>query len=310
VVAADFDGDGWPDIFVANDGNANQLWINQRNGTFKNIALLSGVAFNRDGKADAGMGVDAGDFNGDGLEDLFLPHLMEEMPTLFVNLGKGFFEDGTRQAGLALQSGRYTGFGTSLFDFDNDGWLDLVSVNGAVYVLMDLARSGTRFPFGQPNQLFRNQGNGRFVDISSRAGKIFQLPEVSRGAAFGDVDNDGDIDILINNNSGPARLFLNREGSKNPWIGLRLLGGKNGRDMLGARVKISRAGAPPLWRRARTDGSYCSAQDPRVLAGLGTSDRIESILVFWPTGSIEEWKDLPIRQYHRIAMGGGKSVQR
>ena len=160
VVSADFDDDGWPDIFVANDGDPNQLWINERNGTFKNEALLAGAAVNRDGKAEAGMGVDAGDFDANGLEDIFITHLMDETHTFYTNLGKGLFEDRTREVGMGMPGQRFTGFGTLFFDYDNDGWLDLLVVNGAVQLLPDLMRKGDPFPLGQPNQLFRNDGRG------------------------------------------------------------------------------------------------------------------------------------------------------
>ena len=263
VVTADFDGDGWPDIYVANDGDPNQLWINQKNGTFKNEALLAGAAVNRDGQAEAGMGVDAGDFDGNGTEDIFVTHLMDETNTLYTNLGKGLFEDRTREAGLGLPGHRFTGFGTLFFDYDNDGWLDLLIANGAVQLLPDLMRKGDRFALGQPNQLFHNDGKSKFVETSDRAGDAFQLLEASRGAAFGDIDNDGDTDVLLTNNNGPARLFLNQVGNRNHWLGLRLIGKEKGRDMLGAPVEIVISKNQSLWRRVRTDGSYLSANDPR-----------------------------------------------
>jgi hypothetical protein len=303
VVTADFDADGWPDIYVANDGDPNQLWVNQKNGTFKNEALLAGVAVNRDGQAEAGMGVDAGDFNGDGTEDIFITHLMEETNTLYVNMGDGVFEDRTREARLGLPGSRLTGFGTLFFDYDNDGWLDLLVVNGAVRHLQEPARSGDPFPLGQPNQLFHNDGAGRFTEVSEQAGASFRLPEVSRGAAFGDVDNDGDVDVLVTNNNGPARLFLNRIGNRNNWLGLRLIGKKINRDMLGAKVEVVVTPKQVLSRRARTDGSYCSSQDPRVLVGFGRAERIEAVRVRWPDGIVEEWKAPLINRYLTLKEG-------
>ncbi|HEX8998735.1 MAG TPA: CRTAC1 family protein [Blastocatellia bacterium] len=310
VVTADFNGDGWPDVYVANDGDPNQLWINGKNGTFKNEALLAGAAVNRNGQAEAGMGVDAGDFDGNGTEDIFVTHLMEETNTLYVNSGDGLFEDRTPEAGLALQSRRYTGFGTLWFDFDNDGWLDLHVTNGAVRVLQELALKKDPFPFGQPNQLFRNTGRGGFVDASSEAGATFQAPTVGRGVAYGDIDNDGDTDILVANNNGPARLFLNQNRNLHSWLGLRLIEAQSGRDMLGARVAIVLKGTGKkekiLWRRVRTDGGYLSAHDPRLLAGLGPATKVQLVRIFWPSGQVEELKNPRIRSYIVIKEVSGK----
>jgi hypothetical protein len=305
VVTADFDGDGWPDMYIANDGDPNQLWINQKNGTFKNEALLAGAAVNRDGQAEAGMGVDAGDFDGNGTEDIFVTHLMDQTNTLYTNLGKGLFEDRTREAGLGMPGTRFTGFGTLFFDYDNDGWLDLLVANGAVQLLPGLVRKGDPYPLAQPNQIFHNDGQSKFVEVSDQAGAAFQLLEISRGAACGDIDNDGDTDVLITNNNGPVRLFLNQVGNRNHWLGLRLIGKDRGRDMLGAQVEIVIAKNKTLWRRARTDGSYLSANDPRVLVGLGSATHVEAVLVHWPDGAVDEWQDLRIDQYSTLKEGTG-----
>jgi hypothetical protein len=309
VVAADFNVDGWIDAYVANDGDPNQLWINQKNGTFKNDALLAGVAVNREGQAEAGMGVDAGDFDGNGTEDIFVTHLMEETNTLFVNLGNGFFEDRTREAGLVLQAARFTGFGTLWFDYDNDGWLDLLVTNGSVRILEDLAHNKDSNPLDQPNQLFHNTGKASFVDSSSEAGEAFNRSAVGRGAAFGDIDNDGDTDVLISNNNGRASLFLNQVGNRNHWLGLRLVGDKVNRDMLGARVEIRVTKQNTLWRRVRTDGGYSSSQDPRVLAGLGNSDRVEAVRVYWPSGKAEEWRNPPVNRYITLKEGASPEIK-
>jgi len=305
VVTTDFNGDGWMDVYVANDGDPNQLWINQKNGTFKNDALLAGAAVNRDGKAEAGMGVDAGDFDANGTEDIFITHLMDETNTLYTNLGKALFEDRTREAGLGMPGTRFTGFGTLFFDYDNDGWLDLLVANGAVQLLPELMRKGDPYPLGQPNQLFHNTGKSTFVEASLQAGEVFQLLEVSRGAAFGDVDNDGDIDALITNNNGPARLLLNQVGNRNHWLGLRLIGKDIQRDMLGAQVEIVISKNKTLWRRVRTDGSYLSANDPRVVAGLGSAIQVEAVRVRWPDGALDEWKDPRIDQYTTLKKSAG-----
>jgi enediyne biosynthesis protein E4 len=299
VVSADFNDDGWPDIYVANDGDPNQLWLNQKDGTFKNEALLAGAAVNRDGKTEAGMGVDAGDFDANGTDDIFITHLMDETNTLFANLGDAVFEDRTRESGLGMPSRRFTGFGTLFFDYDNDSWLDLLVVNGAVQLLPDLIRKGDPFPLGQPDQLLHNTGKGSFTEVIDQS---FQMLEVGRGAAFGDIDNDGDTDVVVTNNNGPVRLLLNNVGNRNQWFGLRLVS-RDGRDLIGAKVEIVSANKPVLRRRVRTDGSYLSANDPRVLVGLGNVTRIEVVRVRWPDGSSSEWKNPPLNRYHTWKQG-------
>ena len=293
IVTADFNDDGWTDVYVANDGDPNQLWINQKNGTFVNDALLAGAAVNRNGQAEAGMGVDAGDVDGNGTDDIFVTHLMDETNTLYLNMGQALFEDRTRESGLGMPGRRFTGFGTLLFDYDNDGWLDLFVANGAVQLLPDLVREKNPFPLGQPNQLFRNAGKGSFSEVSAPE---FSAIEVSRGVAAGDVDNDGDTDLLVANNNGPARLFLNEVGNRNHWLGLRLVA-KNGRDMLGAQVEVVTAANAVLRRRVRTDGSYLSGNDPRVLVGLGQATKVKAVRVRWPDGTTEESKDPPVDRY-------------
>ena len=304
VVTADFNGDGWIDIYVANDGHENQLWLNQRDGTLAIGGLLSGTALNADGKAEASMGVDAGDFDNDGDEDLFMTHLTGQTNTLYVNSGTGLFEDRSALSGLGPASLRDTGFGTAFFDFDNDGWLDILVVNGLVRAMEE--RLNESFPYGQRRVLFRNLGDGRFEEVTGQAGAVFQVADVGRGAAFGDLDNDGDIDVLIGNDAGSARLLINDVGSKNHWLGLRLVGEDVPRDMLGARVEVIRQDGSTLWRRARADGSYASANDPRVLVGLGASAAAPTVRVHWPSGQAEAWSDVAIDRWTTLTVGGGR----
>ena len=304
VTAADVDGNGWLDLYVANDGAENQLWMNRQDGTFENMGLLSGAALSAHGDAEGSMGVDAGDFDNDGDEDLFMTHLPLEGNNLYVNDGSGLFEDRSMPSGLGLPSLGRTGFGTTWFDFDNDGWLDVLAVNGAIVRVEGDANR--RFPYGERNLLLRNLGNGRFDDVTERAGAVFELSEVSRGAAFGDIDNDGDVDVVVGNNSGPARLLINQVGHRSRWIGLRLVGAAAPRDMLGARVTVTRPDGPPLVRRARADGSYASANDPRVLVGLGGAvDRVD-VRVEWPGGGTDTWTGLPAGQWQTLTEGGGR----
>ncbi len=309
VVAADFNGDSWQDVYVANDSVPNQLWINQKDGTFRDQAILAGVSVNMHGSPEASMGVDAADFDGDGDEDLFMTHLFRETNTLFVNDGSGWFEDKTLGLGLANASFAYTGFGTAWFDYDNDGLLDLLCVNGAVTRIQKQIANGDVHPLHQVNQLFANRGEGRFEEVTADAGLVFTLSEVSRGAAFGDIDNDGDTDVIISNNAQPARLLLNQTGNKSSWLGLRLVDQGGGRDMYGARAVIDRASRTPLWRRVSADGSYAAANDSRLLFGLGEDTERQNVTVYWPDGTVEQWTGLEARRYHVLRQGSGNKVE-
>jgi hypothetical protein len=302
VVAADFDGDGWTDLYVANDQMSNELWLANRDGTFRNEALLAGVAVNADGDADASMGVDAADCSGDGLEDIFIAHLTDEASTLYVQVAPGLFEDQSRARGVAVPSWPDTGFGAAFLDVDLDGWLDLVEVNGLVQFPAD-HDGAAAFPLDQPNRLLRNLGGCRFEDATSRVPALL-VSEVSRGAAVGDLDNDGAPDLVIVNNSGPARVLLNRAAVGRRWLGLRLLD-RRGRETVGARARVEPPGRPALWRRSHTDGSYASARDPRVLFGLGDWAGPAEVVVVWPDGRRESFPDLPHDRYATLVQGTG-----
>ena len=309
VSTADFNGDGWIDIYVANDGDENLLWINQQDGTFRNTGLLSGSALSPHGTTEASMGVDAGDADNDGDEDLFMTHLRSEGHNLYVNNGSGLFEDRSVGSGLGPGSLGHTGFGTAWFDFDSDGLLDVLAVNGTVHVSREAANE--RFPYDQPKLLFRNLGNARFEDVTGQAGEVFRLTRVGRGAAFGDVDNDGDTDVLVSNANAPPQLLINHIGNRRHWLGLKLAGGEDApRHMLGSRVAIMRDGASTIWRRARADGSYASANDPRVLIGLGTSANAPLVRVQWPSGQVEEWPDVAIDEWTTLREGSGTPATR
>jgi hypothetical protein len=305
AICADLNGDGWPDIFISDDLRPNQLWINQHDGTFKNEALIAGCALDPDGSPQSSMGADAGDLLGHGVEDLVVATIGGQHADLFANDGKGWFEDLSYKSGLASATRRYTGFSIGMLDYDNDGWLDLFIVNGAVRTIEDEARKGSRYPYAEPNLLLHNNGKGQFEDVSSSAGSTFSSLQVGRGAAFGDIDNDGGIDVVVVNNSGPARLLINNVGRRKPWIGLRMVGDKYHRDMLGTRVAVFRRGAPPLWRRVHTDGSYCSSSDPRIVFGLGDAPEITKVQAHWISGRVEEWTDLPLGKYTTLREGSG-----
>jgi hypothetical protein len=306
VTCADFNGDGLTDIYVANDGAANLLWINQGNGKFEENGLMSGAAYSADGVARAGMGVTAGDFDNDGDDDLLVTNLTREGSTLYRNDGRGNFYDATVEVELAQPSFLSTGFGVAWFDYDNDGWLDLFAANGAVTLLPALR--GQAYPFHQRNQLFHNEAGRSFREITATATPALALSEVSRAAVFGDIDNDGDTDILLTNNNGPARLLLN-QAARNHWLQLQLVGVSDNRQALGARVGLSRKGKKTLWRRVHTDGSYLSANDARVHFGLGADTVIESVMVVWPGGTKELWTELKVDALVRLRQGSGKAVR-
>jgi hypothetical protein len=312
VVAGDLNGDGRLDLLVANDGSDSFLWSNQGDFKFREVGLISGVAVNAAGRPEAGMGIAFGDADGDGDDDLFITHLTTETNTLYENLGGGFFEDATAKSGLGPPSLPMTGFGTHFLDVENDGLLDLAAFNGAVNLSGAMGKGEGLAPYGEPDQLFRNLGGGKFADASTEAGPAFAAPKVSRGAAFGDIDNDGDTDILVVDAETPVRLLINEAGGKNPWLGLRVVGtppsAKALRDFPGTRVEVMRKGAPSLWRRAATDGSYESANDPRVLVGLGTAAEVTGVRVFWPDGLTESFPSPPLRAYTTLVRGTGQAV--
>jgi hypothetical protein len=289
AVAADFNGDGWPDLYVANDGQPNQLWINQRDGTFRNTALLAGVALSPEGEAKSSMGIDAGDFDNDGDEDLFITELTGQGHDLYVNDGMGTFSDRSAALGVRLASLPYTGFGAGWIDIDNDGWLDLVTVNGAVTQNIESLARNEPFSLQQKKQVFKNVG-GRFEDATKAAGPVFEVPEVSRGLAFGDIDNDGDLDMVVGNDNGPLRLLINNVGSRKHWVGFRV--------PIGSRVVVTASDGRTLSRRSHTDGSYASARDPRVLVGLGDAGGPVKVKIIGPDGKVVEKSNVQIDRYN------------
>ncbi len=308
AIAADLNGDHRLDLYVVNDGAANQMWINL-GGRFENRALIGGTALSGEGIAEAGMGVDAGDFDNDGDLDLFVTHLMGETNTLYRNDGSGIFTDASLLTGLGPPSLARTGFGTGWFDYDNDGWLDVFVANGSIRRLETILMAGKIYPLGQPNQLFHNLGDGRFVEVSDLAGRDFLLAEVSRGAAFGDIDNDGDIDILIINNSGDCQLFLNLAGQQQSWIGARLVFEDGRRDAIYGLLRVILRNGRVLERRAQSSKGYGSSSDSRVLVGLAGASEVEDVRVVWPDGSEESFGSLPVRRYHLLRRGEGVGRQ-
>jgi len=312
VLATDLDGDRRPDVYVGNDGLPNQLWCHADGGAlrFENRALLAGAAVNGQGQPEASMGMTAGDVDGDGDHDLFVAHLTRETNTLYRNDGRGVFTDASAPSGLGAPSWHATGFGAGFFDYDNDGRLDLLVVNGAVKIVKEQALAGDPHPLHQRNQLFHQLPDGTFEEVTGRAGAVFDLSEVSRGAAFGDLDDDGDVDVVVTNNAGPVRLLQNRVGQDRSWLGLRLTGA-GGRDAIGAEATLRLADGRTLTRRVVTSWSYASSNDPRLLFGLGDDggDEVAEVVVAWPDGSRERWRGLATGGYTTLRQGAGEPVE-
>lgn len=302
AAALDFDDDGWMDIYVANDGNENQLWWNRGNGTFEDVALFGGVALNGDGAAEAGMGIAVDDFDRDGDPDIFVTHLRDETNTLYENQGGGLFEDATFPRGLGYPSLSATAFGVQWLDFDNDGLLDLFVANGAVAIGQPEVRGVARY--AEPNHLFRGDGS-RFETVPMSSDPEAELVEVSRGAAFGDVDNDGDVDVLVSNNDGPARLLLNQVGARRHWILLKLKRNRGEPRGFGARVTLFRKNGDRVSRTVGSGGSYGSASDPRVHFGLGAATDVSGVEVAWPGGGTEFFSGVVVDRENELVEGAG-----
>jgi len=281
VVTFDYDHDGWQDIFIANDHMPNSLFHNNRNGTFSEVGYLAGVAVSADGQFEAGMGTDAADTTNNGRMDLVVMHLDMQLARLYQNLGDGTFEDATARSKLSYSTFHMSEFGTKLFDYDNDGWRDLFMANG--HVLDNIQRYRAEVSYAEPKLMFRNIGHGVFENVSDRLGADFVLPRVSRGAAVGDFDNDGDLDILVNNCGQAPQLLRNDGGNRNHWLEILLMGTKSNRDGVGARVKLV-SGDLVLYDQRKGGMSYQSAQDPRLHFGLGQRTKIDSIEIEWPSG--------------------------
>lgn len=305
AIAFDLDADGSPELFVANDSTDNHLFVSRADGTFEDRALERGVAVNAAGLRTGDMGVEAADFDGDGDSDLAVTHFPEEGLGYWDNDGAGSFWERGAAAGLVRATLGDTGFGVAALDLDHDGWLDLYFANGAVQAIERLSAPGSNVPLAQPNRLLRNLGGSRFEDVSAAAGEALAPSEVSRGVAAGDVDNDGDTDVVVTNNGGPARLLLSGASTLGPWLGLRLLTADGRRDALGAEVTLTCASGRRLIRRVHTDGSYASAGDPRLLFGLADCAPLPDLEVRWPWGSRERFPSPPPGAYHVLRPGDG-----
>ena len=302
VVTFDYDNDGWQDIFIANDHMPNFLFHNNRDGTFREVGYLAGVAVSADGQFEAGMGTDAADTTGNGRLDLVVGHLDMQLARVYQNQGDQTFEDATLRSKISYSTYHMSTFGTRLMDYDNDGARDLFMANG--HVLDNIERYRSETHYAEPKLMFRNVGHGVFENVSDRLGADFQLPRVSRGAAVGDFDNDGDLDILINNNGQPPQLLRNDGGNANHWLEILLIGTKSNRDGVGARVKV-RAGDLISYDQRKGGMSYQSAQDPRLHFGLGNRAMVDELEILWPSGMVTKLSGVKSDQIIAVEEGVG-----
>lgn len=293
VVAADFNNDGWTDIYVANDDTPNYLFMNQKDGTFVETGVLAGCAYSGDGIAQAGMGVDAGDYDGDGWMDIFVTNLSYETNTLYRNNRDGTFTDATYEARLGSESYLFVGFGTGFLDADNDGLLDLFVANG--HILDNIEQMTDVLTYEERNQLFQNAGDGTFTETPPETGDCFRRERVSRGAVFGDYDNDGDTDIVVTNSNQPAELWRNDTGQARNWLRVRCEGTAGNRDGIGARVLLT-VGGKTQAREVHAGASYLSSNDSRLLFGLGDRRTAERLEIRWLSGASQVFENVSANQ--------------
>ena len=307
VLTADFDNDGWPDIYVANDSVASILYQNKKNGKFADVALEAGCALSPDGKPQAGMGISAADYDLDGNLDIVKTNFAGDTPSLYHNLGGGNFEDTTFTAGLGAHT-QFLGWGCGFFDFDNDGWPDILICNGHVYPEVEQLKTEAGYP--QRKLLYRNLRNGRFEDVSMNAGPGISEPIASRGCAFGDFDNDGDIDVVVNPVNDKPQLLRCDSQTGNHWIKVRTIGTKSNRSGIGARIKCVTTvpGEPKPHQQideVRSGGSYISQSDLRVHFGLGKVEKVDLLEIRWPSGQVDTLKDVKADQVIYVKEGQG-----
>ena len=304
VSTLDFDEDGWPDIYVACDSTPSILYHNNHDGTFTDVAVTAGAAFNEDGREQAGMGTTVADYNGAGHLDIFKTNFSDDTSTLYRNNGDGTFTDATSAAGLGLYT-QYLGWGTTFFDFDNDGWPDLILVNGHVYPEVDSQHLGSSYK--EPRILYHNNSDGTFSDISASAGSGITTAASSRGLAVGDLWNEGRMSAVISNMNAAPSLLVNQIRTPNHWIAIRTVGTKSNRDGIGARILV-KTGSRILVDEVRSGSSYISSSDMRVHFGVGTATKIEWVEIRWPSGLVEHFADLPVDAIHALKEGSGAAL--
>jgi hypothetical protein len=302
VSTLDFDDDGWVDVYVANDSNPSAMYRNNRDGTFTDIGVQAGCAYSQDGKPQAGMGVAIGDYNRDGRMDIFKTNFAGDTSTLYANNGAGACEDRTFASGIGRNT-RWLGWGVSFLDLDLDGWLDLFLVNGHVYPEVEQLK--TEAGYRQRKVVYRNRGDGKFDDVTERLGSPVTIPKAGRGAAFADFDNDGDVDVLVNNVHDTPDLYRLDVQQPRSWLTVRLIGTKSNRSAIGARVR-STAGGLTQVQEVRGGGSYYSQNDLRLHFGLGSASRVEALDVRWPSGLEEAWSNVDVNRLVTLKEGTGR----
>ena len=305
VSTLDFDDDGWVDVYVANDSNPSTLYRNNRDGTFTDVAVVSGCAYSQDGKPQAGMGVAIADYDRNGTMDIFKTNFAGDTSTLYANNGEGFCEDRTFAGGIGLNT-RWLGWGVGFLDLDRDGWLDLFLVNGHVYP--EVAQLKTEAAYRQRKVVYRNVGGTRFEDVTERLGPPATTPKAGRGSAFGDFDNDGDVDALVTNVHDAPDLFRLDTDPSRHWLSVKLVGTRSNRSAIGARVRVSAGGATQV-DEVRGGGSYISQNDLRVHFGLGAAGSVERLQVRWPNGLEEEWRGLAVDRLVTLKEGDGRPLE-
>jgi enediyne biosynthesis protein E4 len=302
VSTLDFDGDGWVDVYVANDSNPSALYRNNHDGTFTDIGVTAGCAYSQDGKPQAGMGLAIGDYDRNGTMDIFKTNFAGDTSTLYNNTGTGLCEDRTFASGIGLNT-RWLGWGVGFLDLDADGWLDLFLVNGHVYP--EVERIKTEAGYKQRKVVYRNLRNGRFADVTEQLGPPVTVPKASRGAAFADFDNDGDVDVLVNNVHDTPDLFrLDRSGERR-WVSIQLAGVQSNRNAIGALVRVVTADGEQR-QEVRGGGSYYSQNDFRLNFGLGSSTSVDRVMVRWPNGREETWTDVAVNRLTVLTEGTGQ----
>ncbi|MBZ5666994.1 MAG: CRTAC1 family protein [Acidobacteriia bacterium] len=306
VAILDYNNDGWPDILIANDTQSNKLYLNKKNGAFEERAVSAGIAFSEDGIARAGMGVDAADYDRSGSASLVITNFSNQMLSLYHNEGNGLFVDEAPRSEVGRATLVTLGFGCFFFDYDNDGWQDIFVADGHIEDQIETVQK--RVSYAEPPHLFRNLGNGKFEEVTTKVGSAFAAPKVARGAAYADINNDGALDVLMMTNGGAAHLYLN-QGGTNQSLRIKLVGTKSNRDGIGAVVRVS-AGADKQWLTMKTGSSYLSQSELVLTFGMGSKTKADTVEIDWPNGQVDKLSNVATGQTVTIQEAKGQIAAR